>query len=248
MDVSVLTKMIIMKRIFLSLLVLGFVAIANAQNPVFHDKDAELRQVGDFEGVDVSSAIDLQLSQGNENSVAVSAPGDANRAGIKTEVRKGILHIWYENKNWFKGSGRKIRAYVSAKTLKLVSASGACDVIVNGELKSDELAIRLSGASDFKGAVRATSLKIQLSGASDISIKGSASDLSIEASGASKFKGYDLITENCRVHASGATDIKITVNKVLNAEASGATNIDYMGTGMIGDLRSSGASNIRKRS
>ena len=236
-----------MKNIFLSLLMICAVVAAQSQ-AVFHDKDAELRQVGDFEGIEVSSAIDLQLSQGNENSVAVSAPGDANRAGIKTEVRKGILHIWYENKNWFKGSGRKIRAYVSAKSLRLVSASGACDVMVNGELKNDELVIKLSGASDFKGAVRSQNLKIDLSGASDIVIKGSAVNLSIDASGASHFKGYELSTDNCRVDASGATDIKITVNKVLNAEASGATNIDYMGTGMIGDLKTSGASNIRKRS
>src|SRR5688572_5029556 len=236
-----------MKNIFLSLLMICTVAIGHAQ-AVFHDKDAELRQVGDFEGVEVSSAIDLQLSQGNENSVAVSAPGDANRAGIKTEVRKGILHIWYENKNWFKGSGRKIRAYVSARSLRLVSASGACDVTVNGELKSDELAIKLSGASDFRGAVRTKNLNIDLSGASDIVLKGSTSNLSIDASGASHFKGFDLSTDNCNVDASGATDIKITVNKVLNAEASGATNIDYMGTGMVGDLRTSGASNIRKRS
>lgn len=223
------------------------VTIGHSQ-AVFHDKDAELRQVGDFEGVEVSSAIDLQLSQGNENSVAISAPGEANRSGVKTEVKKGILHIWYENKNWFKGGGRKIRAYVSAKTFRLVAASGACDVMVNGELKSDELAIRLSGASDFKGTVRASNLKIDLSGASDVVIKGSAANLSIDASGASHFKGFDLVTDNCRVDASGATDIKITVNKVLNAEASGATNIDYMGTGMVGDLRTSGASNIRKRS
>ena len=236
-----------MKYIFLSLLMVGAVLVGNAQ-AVFHDKDAELRQVGDFEGVEVSSAIDLQIAQGNENSVAVSAPGDANRAGIKTEVRKGILHIWYENKNWFKGSGRKIRAYVSIKTIRLVSASGACDVVVNGELNSDELVVKLSGASDFKGAVHAKDLKVDLSGASDVVIKGSATNLSIDASGASHFKGYDLSTDNCRVDASGATDIKITVNKVLNAEASGATNIDYMGAGMIGDLRTSGASNIRKKS
>ncbi|HUQ66792.1 MAG TPA: head GIN domain-containing protein [Flavitalea sp.] len=236
-----------MKNIFLSLFMLVSVLVANSQ-AVFHDKDAELRQVGDFEGIEVSSAIDLQLVQGNENSVAVSAPGEANRAGIKTEVRKGILHIWYENKNWLRGSGRKIRAYVSAKSLRLVSASGACDVNINGELKSDELAIRLSGASDFKGTVTTKNLNIDLSGASDIVIKGSTSNLSIDASGASHFKGYGLSTDNCRVDASGATDIKITVNKVLNAEASGATNIDYMGTGMIGDLRTSGASNIRKRS
>ncbi|MBL7696785.1 MAG: DUF2807 domain-containing protein [Chitinophagaceae bacterium] len=236
-----------MKKFILSLLMICVVAAGFSQ-AVFHDKDAELRQVGDFEGVDVSSAIELQLSQGNENSVAVSAPGGANRAGIRTEVRRGILHIWYENKNWFKGNGRKIRAYVSAKNFKLVSASGACDVTVNGELKSNDLAIKLSGASDFKGAVHASNLSIDLSGASDIVIKGTTANLSIGASGASHFKGYDLAADNCRVDASGATDIKITVNKVLNAEASGATNIDYMGSGMIGEIRTSGASNIRKRS
>jgi len=235
-----------MKKLILSLLMISAVAVGHAQ--VFHDKDAELRQVGDFEGVEVSSAIELQISQGNENSVAVSAPGDANRAGIKTEVKRGILHIWYENKNWFKGNGRKIRAYVSAKNFRLVAASGACDVTVNGELKSEELAIKLSGASDFKGTVRTGNLKIDLSGASDVVIKGSTANLSIDASGASHLKGFDLAADNCRVDASGATDIKVTVNKVLNAEASGATNIDYMGTGMIGEIRSSGASNIRKRS
>ena len=235
-----------MKNFLFCLLMMTGTTSLQAQ-VVFHDKDAELRQVGDFEGVEVSSAIDLQLSQGNENSVAVSAPGDANRAGIKTEVRRGILHIWYENKNWFKGSGRKIRAYVSAKSFRLIAASGACDVMVNGELKSDELSIRLSGASDFKGAVRAKNLKVDLSGASDIVLKGSTDNLSIAASGASHFKGFELSTDNCRVDASGATDISITVNKVLNAEASGATNIDYKGAGMVGELKTSGASNIRKR-
>lgn len=215
---------------------------------VFHDKDAELRQVGDFEGIEASSAFEVFISQGNENSVAVSAPGDVNRANIKTEVRKGILHIWYENKKWFRGNGGKLRAYVSAKNLRLISASGACEIVINGEMKSDELAIKLSGASDFKGAVRSKDLKVDLSGASDVKIQGSADNLSIDASGASHFKGYDLATDNCRVDASGATDIKITVNKVLNAEASGATNIDYKGTGMIGEIRTSGASNIKKRS
>lgn len=235
-----------MKYIFFSLLMLSAVAGVNAQ-AIIHDKDAELRQVGDFEGIEVSSAFEVQISQGNDNSVAISAPGEVNREGIKTEVRGGILHIWYDNKKWFKGNGRKLRAYVSAKNFRLIGASGACDVLINGELKSEELLIRLSGASDFKGTVRAKDLKIDLSGASDIVIKGSADNLAIDASGASHFKGYDLVTENCRVDASGATDIKITVNKVLNAQASGATNIDYMGTGMIGEIRTSGASNIRKK-
>ena len=246
--IRLIKKRFAIKNIFLSILLIGSVFTIHAQKPVFHDKDAELRNVGEFHSIEVSSAIDLQLSQGDENSVAVSAPGDANREGIKTVVKNGVLKIWYEQKNWFKGNGRKIRAYVSVRSLKNLTASGACDIIVNGELKSDELSINLSGASDFRGAVNATSLKMDLSGASDVVIKGLVSNLSIDASGASHFKGYDLVADNCRVDASGATDIKITVNKVLNAEASGATNINYKGTGMIGEIKTSGASNITKRS
>jgi hypothetical protein len=239
-----------MKYIVLPLLLLSGALLARAQEPkvVFHDKDAQLRDVGDFHAIDVSSAIDLQISQGNENSVAVSAEGDENRAAIKTQVRNGVLKIWYEEKRWRWGNNRKARVYVSAKQLDRIVASGACDVTVNGVLDSRELVIGLSGASDFKGKVNTGSLKFDLSGASDVVVGGSAGDVNIEASGASHFKGYDLAAENCRIDASGASDIKITVNKVLNAEASGATTIDYRGTGMIGDIRTSGASNIRKKS
>jgi hypothetical protein len=237
-----------MKQIFLFVLMSATLAINAQQKTIFHDKDAELRLVGDFDAIDVSSAIDLQVSQGDENSVAVSAPGEQNKAGIKTVVKNGVLRIWYEQKNWLKGNGRRIRAYVSVKSLKKIGASGACDVTINGPLKSDEFFVSLSGASDFKGEVQAGSLKFDLSGASDVVVKGKATDVSIDASGASHFKGYDLEAENCRIDASGASDIRITVNKVLNAEASGATNIDYKGTGMIGDIRTSGASNIRKKS
>jgi hypothetical protein len=239
-----------MRYILLPLLLVFSAIATQAQEPrvVFHDKDAEIRTVGDFHAIDVSSAIDLQLSQGNENSVAVSAEGDQNKANIKTVVKNGVLKIWYEQKHWRWGGGRKIRVYVAAKNLDKVTASGACDVRINGELTSKALLVGLSGASDFKGRVNTGSLKFDLSGASDVVVSGKAGDLSIGASGASHFKGYELVADNCRIDASGASDIKITVNKVLNAEASGATNIDYKGAGMIGDIRTSGASNIRKRS
>jgi hypothetical protein len=233
-----------MKHIVI-LMLLAVATITNGQQ-IIHDKDAEPRQVGDFDAIEASSAIELRLSSGNENAVAVSASTPEHRAAIKTEVRGGVLKIWYESKKWFRNSGR-VRVYVSAKSLERLEASGACDIIVSGELKSDELSIRLSGASDFKGAVRAASLSIELSGASDVSVKGDVQNLNVEASGASHFKGYDLKTDNCIVEASGASDIKITVNKVLNARASGASTVHYQGDGMVSDLKVSGASNISRK-
>jgi hypothetical protein len=220
-------------------------SLYSQEKKYFRDPNAEIRNVGSFNSIDVSSAIELQLSQGDEDAVAVSIEGKENLAGVKTEVHNGVLKIWSEPKSWFRN--RKIRAYVSVKSIKKIAASGACGININGELKCDELAIHLSGASDFTGAVKANSVFVDVSGASDVAITGSAGNVNIKASGASRVKAFDFSADNCLVEASGASDIKITVNKVLKAEASGATNIYYKGTGQVTDVRSSGASTISKK-
>ena len=139
-----------------------------------------------------------------------------------------------------------MRAYVSFKQLEKLDASGASDIVVTGEIKVSSLVLKLSGASDFKGAVLVNALNIDLSGASDVSISGTASVVNIESSGASDIKGYDLTSDICTAKASGASDIKITINKELNAHASGASYIYYKGSAVIKDIQSSGASSIRK--
>jgi hypothetical protein len=141
----------------------------------------------------------------------------------------------------------EIEAYVSFKALKKLSASGASDVYVNGVIKSDELKIDLSGASDFKGAVDVNNLLIDQSGSSDSRISGRADRLNIEASGASDMKGYDLEVNYCDANASGASDIQITVNKEMTAKASGASDINYRGQGVIREVKASGSSSVSKR-
>ena len=105
----------------------------------------------------------------------------------------------------------------------------------------------LSGASDFKGVVDVSALEVDLSGASDVKISGTATNLNIESSGASDVDGYGLVTDICSAKASGASDIHVTVNKELNAHASGASNIYYHGTGVIKEVQSTGASSVAKK-
>ena len=225
-------------RFALILLLLSLFSVTQAQQ-IIHDKDAELRQVGDFDAIDVSSAVELRLSSGNENTVAVSASSPQHKANIKTEVRGRVLNI--------RGAGGKPTVYVSVNTLKRLKATGACDVIISGELRYEDLLIELSGASDLKGALSGNALSIDLSGASDVHVSGGNANVNIDASGASHFRGYDFSVDNCRIDASGASDIKITVNKVLNAKVSGASSITYQGTGTISDIKTSGASRVSKR-
>ncbi|MES1198220.1 MAG: head GIN domain-containing protein [Chitinophagaceae bacterium] len=233
-----------MKKIVALLLVMlsGIVIFAQQVN----DANAEVREAKNYHGISVSNAFDVYLSQGNTEAVAVSATESKYRDRIKVEVKDGILKVWYDNEGkWSKGN-KKLKAYISFKEIDKLTISGACDVFLSGTLKADDLTVNLSGASDLKGKIDTKKLKVDLSGASDINLTGNAGQLSIEVSGASNFKGYDLITDYCDAHASGASDIRITVNKELSAHVSGASDLHYKGDGLIRDIKTSGAGRVSR--
>ncbi len=233
-----------MKKIATILSVLFISVNLTAQQ--VNDPNAEVRTAKDYHGISVSNAFDVYLSQGNEEAVAVSAASTKDRDMIKVEVKNGILHIMLDNDwKWTKGN-KKLKAYISFKQIDQLKVSGACDVYISGVLKADVLSINQSGASDIKGALDVNKLTVDLSGASDMTVTGKATQVSVEASGASDFKGYDLITEICDARASGASDIRITVNKELSAQASGASDVKYRGNGTTKDIKSSGSSSVSK--
>lgn len=234
-----------MKRI--AMLLVGMIVGAVLYAQQVNDPNAEVREGKNFHGINLSSAFDVYLSQSNEEAVAVSASETKYRERIKVEVKDGILYIDYDGKgiSWSSGN-KKLKAYISFKQIDKLTISGACDVFINGTLKADDLAINQSGASDLKGKIDVNKLSVDLSGASDITVSGSAMQLKVEASGASDFKGYDLVTDICNASASGASDIKITVNKELSAHASGASDVRYKGNGVIRDIKSSGSSSVSR--
>jgi hypothetical protein len=232
-----------------------FVALINAAaaQKVVNDTHAEKRNVSGYHAVVVSGGIDLYLSAGEE-SVAVSASENKFRDRIKTEVEDGVLKIYYErndNKNFHmdvEWGNRKMKAYVSYKTLSMITASGGSDVNVDGSIQSNDFSLHLSGGCDFEGKINADDLKVHASGGSDVHISGNVKRLDVDASGGSDFNGYGLITDICTLDASGGSDVHITVNQELSADASGGSDIYYKGNGVIRDLKSSGSSSVKKES
>jgi hypothetical protein len=238
-----------MKKFFSFFLLLLIASFAYSQK-IINDANAEVRTVGSFSGISVSNGIDLYLSSGNE-ALAVSANKPEQRNRIKTEIKDGILKLWYDDKS---GMGitftndKNLRAYISYKTLKSLQASGGSDVMVDGSIKTADFTLVLSGGSDFKGAVDASTLTVKQSGGSDINISGKATNLVIDASGGSDFDGYDLVTEVCDAEASGGSDIQITAKREIIAKASGASDINYKGTPVVKEVKASGASSVKAKS
>lgn len=237
-----------MKKI-IALLAVVVSAYASQAQKVINDQNAEARNVGSFNGVAVSSGIDLYLSAGDE-AVAVSADKPEQREKIKTEVKNGVLRIYIESKSGINirfNSGEGPRAYVSYKTLKSLAASGGSDVVVEGELKADKLELGISGGSDFTGKVDVQTLEVAQSGGADVSISGKATNLKVAASGGSDFSGFDLVTEVCELAASGGSDIQVTATKEISAAASGASDITYKGSPKVKGAAASGASSVKAK-
>ena len=238
-----------MKHLILLISILTRSILCNAQNVVY-DENAEVRTVASFNGVDVSGSISVYLSQGTAQGVAVSAGEEKYNDKIKTEVKNGVLKIFVDGGVWnsFNWVNKKLKAYVTVTDLNRIEVSGASYMSLSGAVKSEDLKIDVSGASEVKGIVNVSKLNIDVSGASVVRLSGTAKDGLIDASGACKITSYDLVLDRCNVSTSGASSIRVTVNNELNADASGGSTIYYKGAGVVKSVSTSGGGSIKNRS
>jgi hypothetical protein len=239
-----------MKKHILSVLFLAASLASFSQDKVVvNDKNAQQRNVGSgFSEISVSGGIDLYLSPDDHEVVVVSATELKYRDRIVTRVVGNKLEIYFDGKGIVRWpDNMKLKAYVSFRALSNLHASGASDVFVNGVIRSENFDLHLSGSSDFSGAFRVGQFNLQQSGASDSRISGTAEKFKVHVSGSSDVKAYDFSVNFCEAEASGASDIQVTVNKEISARASGSSDINYRGDGLIRDVKTSGASSVSRK-
>ena len=243
---------------------------ANAQkSALIYDDNAQLRQVGNFKAIKVSSGIDLYLTQSDHCQVAVSASSIQIRDRIQTSIEGETLVIKFDNSNGWRMSNwgnYKMKAYVSIKETNALTGSGASRIRLlstlstpelnvkimgatdfSGDIETALLTLNLSGASDFKGKINTTSFVLNESGASSCEISGTADDLSLDLSGASIAKLYELNTKGAIVDVSGASTANLRVSQLLKGTVTGASDINYKGAAVVKEMKASGSSSIRYR-
>jgi len=228
-------------------LMVGFIGL-KAQNVVY-DPNAEVRKVADFNAIEVSGTVSLYLSQGDETGIAVSAGDEKYNSKIKTEVKNGVLQISVDGGMWngFSWTNKKLKAYVSVKDLTSLHVTGASYVTTTGNVKTENLNVEVSGASELKGSLQVKNLNLAISGASVARLMGVAENVNIEASGAARISAFDLQVDNGKFDISGASHITISVNKEFSASASGGSSIQYKGDALAKSMNASGGATIKKK-
>lgn len=225
---------------------MGSFASFAQEKVIFNDENVVLREVQTFQSVVVSGPFKVYYSTDAETQVAVSANDTDTRDRITTKVTNGTLYISLDNNGvkWWRGN-KEFKVYITAPKLNSLTASGAVNFVVVDVMKSNNLNLKFSGASDFTGKVECSEINANLSGASDTKISGSANKIELDCSGASSFKGTELKVIEADLEASGASSIKIHVKETLKAKASGASSIQYKGAPRMYNQSATGASSIK---
>ena len=182
------------------------------------------RDVGSFDSIDVSSSIDVFISQGEAGPLTIKAEDNLVPL-VKTTVRGSTLRIDISGSYSTKVG---IDVFLTTPKLRSIIASGSSDVLGEGRFESEELSIQTSGSSDVECAVVVGSLSLKSSGSSDIVISGTAKTLSVVASGSSDVSAFELVAIDAEVKTSGSSDALVNARN-LDARATGSSDIRYRG-------------------
>lgn len=235
------------------LLVLLFVVVSLqsfAQNDaVINDPNAQVRTLQEsFSAISVTDGVQLYLTQGNEESIAVSASDPKYMERYKTVVDNGVLKIYYDNKGikWTGNEKRRLTAYVSFKTLQKLHASAGSHVTMKSVLTADKMEYSFSSGSRFTGEINVERLDVGESSGASIEINGKAGNLKVDVSSGAIFKGYELKADYCEAKATSGASVRINVSKELNVKANSGGGIHYTGDGVIKDMNVNSGGSVKK--
>lgn len=220
-----------MKRmiLFLSIALVALVALSGCKFDSFSSTSGsgtmkvEKRNVPAFTALDISGAYEVEIVIKPEQSLEIE--GDDNLLPlIKTEVKNGVLNI--TNDKGF-STRQKLRVRIAVTSLEGISTSGASDI----------------NASN----VKSEDFKIDASGAGRLQISGETKTLDIDMSGAGEVDAKDFHAQKVKIDSSGAAQADVYASEELNADVSGAGNVNYYGNPKVINENSSGVGTISKK-
>ncbi len=238
-----------MKVLFILISAVISLSSVAQQATVVNDPNAHPRNLNaSFSAVSVTDGIELYLSEGETESLAVSYADEKYAERFKTIVEKGVLRIYFDTEgiSWSDNKKRKLKAYVSFKTLDKLTATAGSNVHVPSSISVNKLEMRFTSGANFNGNVKAEILSVDQNSGSQINISGSVGKIEIEVSSGAVFKGYDFTADFCDAKASSGGSVRIAVEKELSARANSGGGIHYKGAAVIRNVDISSGGVVKK--
>lgn len=217
-----------MKKISLILLGALLSVTAVTAQKVVYDDNVQKRSVGSFSAIETSAGIEVIISKGDKEELAVSVNKAEYLDEVRTVVQGGVLKIyrsddwkfWRQWKNW------KIKVYVSYTKLEEVKANSGAS-IHGTDLDLDKLSARLSSGGSMN-------------------LSGKVNTLDVDGSSGAQFHGYSLNTSVCKAEVSSGAGVQVNVGKEITARANSGGFIRFKGEGLIRDINVNSGGSVKR--
>ncbi len=204
----------------------------------------EDRNVTGFTGVQVSTGIDVFLTQGKNFKVTVEADENLMEV-ILTELKGDMLVVKTDRVNIRRAKSKKVHITLPDLTELKISSAGDCKGLT--PFTCDFLRLGISSAGDLSLEVDAEEIHLDISSSGDARISGSTEVLDVSLSSAGDLHAFDLIAKKVDVDVSSAGDARVHATKEISMNVSSAGNIYYKGDADVVNSRSSSAGDIIKK-
>ena len=237
-----------MKKLFFifaaAFLALVPAAAANNTEPESVNTETKTYQLDSFDGVEVSWIFQVDLIQSSTQKVEVDAP-DFVMPYITVKVRNNTLILGNSGmpsdiRRKLERGSYKVHATVALPELAHVEMSGASKMVADGNFKTANFSMELSGATSLKELnLKADYANIECSGASKFQMKGNLKKVKMDLSGASKGT-LESDGQDMDLDLSGSGKLELTGGyDNLKADLSAAAHLWMKGT--LGSFRLSGS-------
>lgn len=204
----------------------------------------ESRDVTGFTEVEVSTGIDVFLTQGNGFDVVVEADENLQEV-ILTELKGDRLVIRTDHVNIRSAKSKKV--HVTLPELSGLKISSAGDCVGETPFECQDLRLSISSAGDLTLEVDADRIDLDISSSGDAKLSGSAEELDASLSSAGDLNAFDLVAGKVDVSVSSAGDARVHATDEISMTASSAGNIHYRGNAQVVHSNSSSAGSIVHR-
>ncbi len=226
---------------------------SSTKSSVASDKSSQsgvtqVRTVGKFNGISVSSGIKVNFTQGNNQSVVVETDPNLQEY-VSTEIVNGILVISIKNNNNRKLNFKKLLVTIEAPRLSSVRVSSGsllttvntitendfqADISSGANLNADlniknKTSVDISSGSSMRMNVTTQGFDLAGSSGSSATVVGNADSTGITVSSAATINAQDLISKNGSATASSGANIKMHATDNFTATASSGSSIRYKG-------------------
>jgi hypothetical protein len=216
-----------MKNIFVLGSVITLAALLTGCSAAFHttnsgpvvDKNYDFKN---FTDIELSSAFQYDIKQGDNYSVVISAPQkvferiDARQSGDTINVGMRFIPFLQD----------KPRITITLPQMNKLDISGSCDGSATGFVSNSDLVIGVHSSSSLNMDITAGKTTMDISGSSNISGNLTAADAQIDVSSSSRLD-MDLTTLKTGIDISGSsyvsgkltaadTQIKVSSSSTLN--------------------------------